>query len=324
MDHQQGDFMKNTFVHILFVASLVTSLATQAIAAAPMSKAELPAVRRIHVGAFEVTALNDGTIDLPMDKLLMNVKPQEFKKATEAAFMPMPFETSVNAFLVNTGEALVLVDSGAGTLFGPTVGKMLNNFKASGYQPDQVDAVLITHMHPDHVGGLAADGKMVFPKATVYIDQKESDFWLSDDNYAKAPKEAKSFFEGARASLAPYKAAGKLKAVPEDGKILTGITAKATHGHTAGHMNYVLTSNNQKLVFIGDLVHVGSVQFPNPSVVIQFDTDNKAAEKMRKAAFAEAAKEGYLIAAPHLSFPGMGHVRAEKKGYTFVPVNFTR
>jgi glyoxylase-like metal-dependent hydrolase (beta-lactamase superfamily II) len=165
---------------------------------------------------------------------------------------------------------------------------------------------------------------MVFPKATIYADQKESDFWLSDENYEKAPKEAKGFFEGARASLAPYKAAGKLKPITSGAEVVPGITGKATPGHTPGHMNYVVSSEGKKLIFIGDLIHVGSVQFPNPSVVIQFDADSKAAEKMRKSVFAEIVKEGELVGAAHLSFPGLGRMRAEKKGYVFVPVNYTR
>ena len=311
-------------MRFLFLALMAFTMGLEAQAAAPMSKAEQTPFRRIKLGAFEVMSLSDGTGDFPMDKLLIGIKPEEFKKAIDKAFMPMPFETSVNAFLINTGTSLVLVDTGAGNNYFPTMGKLMSSFKASGYTPDQVDAVLITHMHGDHIGGLAADGKMVFPNATVYADQKEIDFWLSDENMAKAPAEAKPTFEAARAAFTPYKTANKLKGVPADGKIVPGITAKATHGHTPGHANYVAESEKQKMVFLGDLVHVGAVQFPNPSVTIQFDNDKKTAEKARKAAFAEAAKEGYWVAAPHLAFPGIGHVRAEGKGYAFIPAYYSR
>ncbi len=274
-------------------ASLVASLAE---ASAPMEKVTPPGVYRVHVGAFEVNAISDGTIDLPMSKLLIGVKPKEFKQAVDKQFLKEQFETSVNSFLINTGAKLVLVDAGAGTLFGPTLGKMLTNLKAAGYQPDQVDAVVLTHMHPDHVGGLSADQKMVFPNATVYADQAEIDYWLNQSTADRAPKEMKDFFQGAMASLLPYQKAGKLKPLPADGNVVTGISAKATHGHTAGHTIYAIESEGVKLVLLGDLVHMAAVQFSNPNVAIQFDTDAKSAIEKRKAAFAEAAKEGYIEA----------------------------
>ena len=107
------------------------------------------------VGDFEVTALSDGTVALPVDKLLTRTTPEQVKKTLARSYLQSPLETSVNAYLVNTGEKLVLIDTGAGGLFGPTLGKLVANLKAAGYQPEQVDEIYITHMHPDHVGGLA-------------------------------------------------------------------------------------------------------------------------------------------------------------------------
>ena len=166
---------------------------------------------------------------------------------------------------------------GAGTLFGPTLGKLVDQIRAAGYQPEQVDEILITHMHPDHVGGLVADGRMVFPNATVRADTREGGFWLSQANLDQAPAEAKGFFQGAMASLKPYVDAGRFKAISADEELVPGIKAVATHGHTKGHRNYVVESKGQKLVLWGDLMHVAAVQFADPSVTIQFDTDQKAA-----------------------------------------------
>lgn len=314
--------MKSKFVYGFILA---TSLSFNlAMAGAPMAKTPQAGFQRLMVGAFEVTALSDGTADLPMDKLLSNVTPAEYKKAKANAFLPDVFETSVNGFLINTGTHLVLVDTGAGNLFGPTTGKLLASLKNAGYKPEQVDAVLITHMHADHVGGLMVDGKMAFPNANVYADQAESDYWLSEDNLAKAPEANKAFFQNAMASLSAYKKAGKLKAIPADYKIVPGITAKSTFGHTKGHTSYMVESNGIKLMLIGDLVHMAAVQLGKPTVAIAFDTDSKAAVAKRIEIFTEAAKNGYMIGVSHFSFPGLGHLQANKKAFTFVPINYTR
>lgn len=279
---------------------------------------------KTHVGDIEVTAISDGTVDLPMSKLLANIKPEDYKKAIAQNFLSDPIETSDNAFLVKVGTKLILIDTGAGKLFGPTLGKFVSNLNSAGYKPEQIDAVLITHMHPDHVGGLMADGKMVFPNATIYADKAESDFWLSAEIMAKAPESSKGFFQGAQASVNPYVKAGKLKSLNGDTEIVPGVKTHPSPGHTVGHTTYIIESKGQKLVLIGDLVHVAAVQFAKPSVTIQFDTNQKTAEANRKAAFAEAAKEGYMIGATHIAFPGLGHVRAEKKAYVFVPLNYNR
>lgn len=302
---------------------LALAFTTVAHAAAPQVKTQAPGYYRMMLGDFEITALNDGTVDLPVDKLLTQAKPGQIAKALEKAYQKLPLETSVNAYLVNTGTKLVLIDTGAAGLFGPTLGKLLANLKAAGYTPEQVDEVYITHLHPDHVGGLLSDGKMAFPNATVRMDKHDADFWLSADNLAKAPAEAKGFFQGAQASVKPYQDAGRIKTFEGETELVPGIRAVATPGHTPGHSFYAIESKGQKLVVWGDLMHVAAVQFPDPSVTISFDTDSKAAAPQRKKAFADAAKAGYWVAIAHVAFPGIGHLRADGKGYQWVPVNYS-
>ena len=139
----------------------------------------------------------------------------------------------------------------------------------------------------------------------------------------KAPEDAKGFFKGAMASLNPYVAAGKFKPFDGNTDLLPGIKAQAARGHTPGHSTYAVESKGQKLVLWGDLMHVAAVQFAEPSVTIAFDTDSKVAAAQRKQAYADAAKQGYWVAAAHLSFPGIGHLRSDGKGYSFVPANYT-
>jgi glyoxylase-like metal-dependent hydrolase (beta-lactamase superfamily II) len=303
--------------------SLSLLLPVAAIAGAPQVKTQAPGYYRMMLGDFEVTALSDGTVGLPVSKLLTNTTPAKVEKALARAYLKEPVDTSVNGYLVNTGSKLVLIDTGAAGLFGPTLGNLLVNLKAAGYQPEQVDEIYITHMHPDHVGGLMAGDKLAFPNAVVRADKRDADFWLSQANLDAAPKDAKGFFQGAMASLNPYAAAGKFKPFDGDTELVPGIKAGASHGHTAGHSTYIVESNGQKLVLWGDLMHVAAVQFADPSVTIQFDTDSKAAAVQRKKAYADAAKQGYWVAAAHLAFPGVGHLRAEGKGYVFVPANYS-
>ncbi|HEY2629742.1 MAG TPA: MBL fold metallo-hydrolase [Usitatibacter sp.] len=306
------------------VSVLILAFATCAGAAAPLSKATPPGFYRMMVGDFEVTAISDGTVDLPMDQLMLGTTKEKVDAAANKAFLGMPVETSVNGYLVNTGTKLVLVDTGAGPLFGPTLGKLLANLKAAGYQPEQVDEIYITHMHPDHVGGLATDGKLNFPNAIVRADKHDADYWLSKENLEKADKGSKGFFQGAQSMLDPYVKAGKFKAIEGNTELVPGIKSQASYGHTAGHTTYIVESKGQKLVLWGDIMHLAAMQFADPSLTIKFDTDAKSAAAERKKAYADAAKGGYWVAGAHLQFPGIGHLVAAGKGYTFVPANYLR
>jgi glyoxylase-like metal-dependent hydrolase (beta-lactamase superfamily II) len=313
---------------ICFAAGLAALAALAAVtgsaqAKAPFAKAQQPGWYRMMLGDFEVTALSDGTVALDVDKLLTNTTPAKVTATLSRAYLKPSLETSVNGYLINTGTKLVLIDAGAGTLFGPTLGKLVTSLKASGYQPEQVDEIYITHMHADHVGNLVANGKIVFPNAVVRAGKAEGEFWLTQANMDKAPDAMKSFFQGAMASINPYVKAGKYKPIEGDTELVPGIRAIATVGHTAGHTIYEVQSKGQKLVVWGDLMHVAAVQFAEPAVTIQFDSDSPKAAEARKKAYADAAKQGYFVAVAHVSFPGIGQVRTEGTGYEWMPVNYS-
>ena len=313
-------FLTTTLATTLTFTTL--AMPTMALAEAPMAKTQAPGWYRMKLGSFEVTALSDGTVTLPVDKLLSNVKPATVQQLLARSYLKAPVETSVNGYLVNTGTKLVLIDAGAAGLFGPTLGKLLANLKASGYTPEQVDEVYITHMHPDHVGGLMDGSKMAFPNATVRAHVKEGELWLSQANLDKAPADGKGFFQGAMASLNAYVAAGKLKPFDGETELVPGIRAIPATGHTPGHTIYAVESQGNKLVVWGDLMHVAAVQFVQPSVTIAFDSDPKAAAPARIKNYADAAKKGYFVAVAHVSFPGIGQLRADGKGYDWVPANY--
>lgn len=312
-----------TALRTLAAACAAVCIAAPAFAAAPMAKTPAPGYFRIMLGEVEVTPLSDGTVDLPVDKLLSQ-KAEATTAALAKAHLKAPLETSDNAFLINTGKKLILVDTGAGVLFGPTLGKLQASMQAAGYTPDQVDEVYLTHMHSDHLGGLARESGMAFPNAVVRASKTEAGHWLNQANMDKAPAAGKDTFKNARAVLDPYLKAGKFKAFEGDIEVSPGIRAQGGHGHTPGHTTFVLESGGRKMVFIGDLIHVAAVQFENPAVTIGFDGDQKAAAAARKKLFDAAAKDGTLIGGAHLQFPGLGYLRSEGKGYRFIPVNYTQ
>ena len=302
----------------LLPALLAVACTAPALAAGPQLKGQAPGWYRVQLGDFEITALSDGTIDLPVDKLLQQ-PPANTLRALQHAYLGVPLETSVNAYLVNTGTKVVLVDTGTAGLFGPTAGRVLAHLKAAGYTPEQVDEIVSAHMRGDHIGGASST---VFPNATLRLDKRDSDFWLAPEQVAKGGDGAKAV----AALVKGFADTGRFK--PFDGnkdgvEIVPGVKAFPAYGHTPGHTNYVAESQGQKMMFWGDLMHVAAVQFAEPSVTVQFDSDPKTARPAREAAFAAAAQGGYYVAVTHVSFPGIGRLRADGKGYDWFPVNYS-
>lgn len=303
----------------LLLAALLTT--ASAWAAAPLQRFQAPGFYRLMVGRFEVTALHDGTIDLTPGKLLAGTTPQQVRKALEAGFQGPVVPLSVNAFLINTGEKLVLVDGGTGPsgVFGADVGQLLNNLAASGYRPEQVDEIYVTHLHPDHVGGLATPAGAAFPNAVVRLDRRELEYWTDAARAPKAAEGHRPFFAFAQASLKPYQDAGRLKPFDGGAELVPGIRAIPAAGHTLGHTAYAVESAGQRMLVWGDTMHVGEIQFAQPQVTIAFDTDSPMAAKARAKIFAEVAANHVMVAAAHLPFPGLGHLRRAGTGYVFVP-----
>lgn len=298
---------------------------TQAIAApAPaQQQTQAPGYYRMMVGGLEVTALYDGYVNLDT-KLFNGISEPDMQKLLARMFTDSKsgIQTAVNAFLVNTGSHLVLVDAGTAQCFGPTLGAIRDNLRAAGYQPEQVDTILLTHLHPDHACGITDQGKAAFPNATVYASKAEGDYWLNKETALKAPKDAQPMFKLAQDAVAPYAEQGKLKLYSPGEQLLPELEVIATPGHTPGHTSYLLSSGGQKLLLWGDIVHSHSLQFAKPEVAVDFDSNSKQAIATRQKVFADAAKNKLWIGGAHLPFPGLGHVRVEGKGYAWVPVEY--
>jgi glyoxylase-like metal-dependent hydrolase (beta-lactamase superfamily II) len=306
-------------------------------AAAPQVRLQAPGFYRMVLGDFEITALLDGTHPFPAAEVLTKARadksaarsklftddPEQANALLAASDLKAPTEGSINAFLINTGSKLVLIDSGAGTLYGSCCGHLIENLRASGYQPEQVDEVLLTHLHADHVGGIAPGGIAAFPNAIIRSSKLDADYWLNDENERAAHDFLRPMFEGDKASLKPYILAGRYLPFEGEQEMLPGIRAIPTPGHTPGHTSYMVESRGQKLLVWGDVVHVAPIQFPDPSVTVEYDTDENQAEADRERIFADAAKQRYWIGAAHISFPGLGHVGERTARFMWIPGEYT-
>jgi glyoxylase-like metal-dependent hydrolase (beta-lactamase superfamily II) len=310
-----------TFRRALMFVTFGLLVSASAMAAAPFAGKQVPGYFRTKVGAFEVTALFDGGGRI--DPKLLHAEIGQINKWTARDFSDANnIRAAVAAFLVNTGKQLILVDAGAGGHWGgPALGHLVENMKLSGYTPDQVDLVLVTHLHADHAGGiLARDGGPAFKNAIVRVAKADSDFWLSEEVAMKAPKEAQEFFTLARASAAPYIKGGRWQTFVGAEQLSEGVKARPIIGHTPGHTGYEFTSEGETFLVWGDVVHAATVQLQRLEVGIAYDIDGPGAIKARQALFADITAKGTLIGGAHMPFPSLGRIRRDGDGYAWIPV----
>jgi glyoxylase-like metal-dependent hydrolase (beta-lactamase superfamily II) len=309
---------------LVAVIAALTASAAPSSAQAPPAKAQAPGFYRMMLGDVEVVALNDGVIAYPSKLVLPTASPELIASSLHAAGLTDPVGMSYNAFLLNTGGKVILIDTGTGGKLADNpgfrgAGRVLANLRAAGYEPAQVDEVYITHVGPDHIGGLTTGEERTYPNAVVRMARAESTAYL-DVSKATA---ADSVWYRFRASLfEPYARAGRFETFEGDTTFPSGIRALATRGHTPGHTSYVIESRGEKLIILGDVVHLGAVQFAEPSLPTNFDADRAGGGAQRRRMFELAARDDYWIAAAHLSFPGIGHVRGEAGRYRWAPANY--
>ncbi|WFE87885.1 MBL fold metallo-hydrolase [Roseibium porphyridii] len=305
----------------LAAAGGMSVLSAPASAAAPKAGAPMAGALRYKVGDFEITALLDGYLDVTPDLVVGYDASEGERLRGDAMIEGEALRIPVNAFLVNTGERLVLVDAGTSDALGPTMGRLPTALEAAGVTPDQIDALLITHMHPDHLfGAIDGDGKPVFSNAELILPEVDNAFWFDDAAMNGAPEQFKPFFLGARRAAEAYK--DKQTLVSGDKEILPGVQSMALPGHTPGHSGYLFDSNGETLVIAGDIIHMTVYQFAKPDWGIGFDIDSGQAAETRKKFFDQAASEKLFFAGAHIPFPGMGRVARDGDGYRFVAANW--
>jgi glyoxylase-like metal-dependent hydrolase (beta-lactamase superfamily II) len=300
---------------VILVTLFISTARSEPPQSAGWTGQQAPAFYRLRFGEFRITVLSDGTAsrDLPT---IMN-KPEIARAAFAASHETLPVEISINCFLVERGAMKMLVDTGAGALFGEASGKLVANLQAAGYSPNDIDVILLTHIHGDHSGGLTVAGQRVFPNAVVYVDKRDADYWLSDAEKANVAPNRRRTFEQSQQTVGPYVQAGKLRPFDGAAELFPGVHSVPQYGHTPGHTAYMLQSGAKRLLFWGDIVHAAEVQFADPTVTIDYDVDPAQAISSRQRVLATAAQDGYLIGGAHLSFPGLGHIRNDHGSYAW-------
>ncbi|MCC2651632.1 MAG: fold metallo-hydrolase [Microvirga sp.] len=283
---------------------------------------QAPGFYRYKVGDIEVTAINDGFAQRPLEGFVRNAELSQVQQAMQEAFLPgNALPITFNTLVLNNGGRLTLLDTGNGDMGAPTSGRWMANFRAAGFDPAQVNTVVISHFHGDHINGLRLkDGTAVFPNAEVMVPAAEWTFWMDDARMNQAPEGMKGAFQGARRVFGPI--ANNVKRYEMDKEVVPGLTAVAAPGHTPGHTVYMLSSGNGKLMIMSDTTNHPALFVRNPDWAAVFDMDPDQARATRRRLLDMAASERAQVAFYHAPFPGTGHIAKDGNGFRFVPVQW--
>ncbi|MEM7697706.1 MAG: MBL fold metallo-hydrolase [Verrucomicrobiota bacterium] len=299
----------------------LTALAPVAAVHGQIPSTQVSGFQRFRVGQFTGTAFLDGHLQIGAEAFA-DLSEAEADELAQAAFLDGgQIDTGVNAYVLQSGDETILIDAGGAGAMEP-LGGLAGLMEDAGVAADQVSHILITHLHPDHIGGLLTEtGDVVFPNAKVRIHQADIDGWTTEAALAQAPEGFKPFFEFARKVYLAYEA----QVVPftEDTELVPGVSSRHLPGHTAGHTGFVIEDGDDPLLIWGDIVHVEAYQMPRPDLAIGFDTNPDLARETRLALLPEVAGSKHRIAGMHLSFPGIGRVAKDGDGYRFDAEDWT-
>jgi glyoxylase-like metal-dependent hydrolase (beta-lactamase superfamily II) len=294
-----------------------------ALARAPqVGKQAQPSFYRFKLGTIEITVVSDGTLAFPAETLWGDRAEDARGLLTSTFEPPSPVGLQLNTILVNTGDKLVLIDAGAGVdgKFQNTAGGLRGNLAAAGYAPGDIDMILFTHGHADHLWGIS-DGKnesLLFPSAEFVAGETEVAFWSAPELAAKVPPALKPLVTQANLKLA----GPRLRLIKAGAEVASGVTTFDTAGHTPGHISVHISSGREEMLLTGDVVVNSAVSFLHPEWPFGFDMDEPLAIKTRMAFLDRAVADKTLVGGYHLPFPGFGHVVREGSGYRWLPADW--
>jgi glyoxylase-like metal-dependent hydrolase (beta-lactamase superfamily II) len=297
-----------------------TMLETPARAKTPMSNTQAPAYYRFRLGDFEASVISDGPLHMgePSGNIFTGVTKEEVVKDLAGNLLPTDnISLEQNALVVNTGDRVVLFDTGIGSvrMMGSDSGRLITNLKSAGIDPKDVDAVVLTHAHPDHCWALQADdGTRNFPNAQIYMAQADLDFWTDE---GKLRIDAiKPMVEGTRRHLIPNR--DRLTFVRDGQEFLPGIQAIAAPGHTVGHTIYMITSRGKTICNAGDIAHHHIMSVETPRREFAYDTDGQQAVASRLRTFDMLASGRVPVITYHFPWPGIGHIAKRGDAYHYL------
>lgn len=279
---------------------------------------QVPGIYRTKIGDIEVTSIFDGGMEMG-PAIVLNADENEINRLKDKAFIKEPHIPGyLNSFVVRSGGKLSLIDTGFGKGAAGT-GNLIANLTAAGFYPEMFDEVLLTHAHPDHVGGLIdSKGEAVFRNARILLAEEELSFWFDETQKSKFSDKA-MMFDAARKALGPYKENGRAESFKADADLGRGISAVALPGHTPGHSGFRISQGNDQLLIWGDIVHMQSLQFTHPDWGLTFDIDAEQAKATRQRILDEVVTDRIRIGGMHLSFPGLGNIEKSGEAYAYVP-----
>jgi glyoxylase-like metal-dependent hydrolase (beta-lactamase superfamily II) len=292
------------------MAAIATMPTPLAMAKAARQRSMLPTIARRRVGAVEVVAISDGFIEVPFD-LFTGAPASEIEAAFAARAGHRPGRRHCLGFtvwLVDDGERLVLIDSGDAGFSGATTGRLPVVLDALGVRPDDIDAVLITHMHVDHIGGLVTDARPAFPNAEVFIHRDDVAHFTDPARAAVAPALVKTSFQ---VSMDAVAATPRLQRFDGERTLTGSIATVDLRGHTPGHTGYRIADGGETMLIVGDALFDPALHPARTEIGIAFEADPAAAAAMRQRLFPQAAEERALLAATHMPFPGFGVIVQE-------------
>jgi glyoxylase-like metal-dependent hydrolase (beta-lactamase superfamily II) len=310
--------LAGTAASVVAAGALTSGIAAgPVISSAKAQDAAKPAgVFRYQIGDITCFALNDGVANFPLGEgFVTNAPLTDVQSELRRALMsPETMSIPFTAMAVQTGGRTVVIDTGNGPAAGGTRGTMFSNLEAAGLDRASVDTVIISHFHPDHIGGLKdADGNKAFPNAEVKVPEPEMAFWMDEGAASRASEAMKPRFEAVRAAFAPL---GDAVSTYADGaELAPGITARGAYGHTPGHTVFRISSGSQQMMVLGDTTNHPSLFVRNPQWAVRFDMDAEAAAETRVKLLDEVASDDILIAGYHFPFPATGHVVKDGDGF---------
>lgn len=303
------------------------SLVSSAFAAAPMLGSSRPTHYRFQLGAFEVTAIQDAAamIDGPWPIVGENQPQADVEALMQENLLPeKKFQPGFTPMIVNTGKELILFEAGngdGGFVPRPHGGLLAKMLGPAGFSPEQIDVVVLTHGHQDHVAGLIEDGAPLFPNARYVMGGLEYDFWAAKDRMS-APKESVEYQAATlfQTRVTPF--ADRMTFIKPDDEAAPGIRALQSYGHTPGHLSFHIESEGKRLLFWGDCAHHQVASLARPDWHALFDMDKEAGAATRKRIYDMAATERLPVAGYHMPFPSLGFVERHDGAYRWLPVSY--